>query len=338
MCAVLENDLMMFYILLWLSLLAQMECAQPYFPPQITFVAEYEFVNITYALDEINQRAFLAQNNEAPGQLRSYVMKHIPDATPDSPQSKYYVLIDSIQQAYCQYSTVWQYGSASAGQFFPQHWYGDDTYNISNYMLFNSKMIRPNDSAPDEDYWRSDYECTLDSGANAPCQEIFFKKDTEIPLRYRAIRHPPPMLNYQYSIDFHVISIGKPDDRLFQTIPKNWKDNCTDLDLRFECNNPTVLVDLNQSITIRIRLTTPPHKENGNDTLIARLQIDETLTVCFDCITWEPKEFYFNSDNFHEYQNITVTRVKIGSRTVLLPQGQDRGFQKVTKNETIFIL
>jgi hypothetical protein len=327
----------MFYIILLLSLFAQTESAQPYFPPQITFVTQFSNTNITYAIDEVNQRAFLSQGTNMPGQLHSYVMEHIPYATPDSPQSKYYVLLENYQKSYCQYSTVWQYGSADAGLFFPDDWYRGTQYEISNYISFRSEMILSNDSAPNEDYWRSVTDCTLDSGDVAPCEEIFFEKNTEIPLRYNAIRHPA-MLGYQYSVSFHVISIGKPDDRLFETIPKNWQDNCTDLDLSLEFDNPSVFVHLNQSFTVRIRMTTPPHKENGNDTMILRLQVDETHSICVDCITWEPKEFYFNIENFHEYQNITLTRVKNGFRTVLNPISQGGGFEKVTEEHYLYIL
>lgn len=71
-------------------------------------------------------------------------MKHIPYATPDSPQSKYYVLLEIDKKGPCSYTTAWQYGGAMHDPF-PEHWYYNFTvFKIGNYKEFNSKMIHSN--------------------------------------------------------------------------------------------------------------------------------------------------------------------------------------------------
>ena len=44
-------------------------------------------------------------------------------------------------------------------------------------------MIHSNNSSPDEDYWYANEKCEIQDGSKPPCQEIYFKKNTEIPLR-----------------------------------------------------------------------------------------------------------------------------------------------------------
>ncbi|CAF4204298.1 unnamed protein product, partial [Rotaria sp. Silwood2] len=66
---------------------------------------------------------------------------------------------------------------------FPLHWGNDSSYKIRNYVSFNSEMIHSNNSSEDEDYWYSNATCSTDSGDKYPCQEIYFKKNTDLPLR-----------------------------------------------------------------------------------------------------------------------------------------------------------
>jgi hypothetical protein len=86
------------------------ECAQPYFPPQIVFSPDNGAT--TFAIDEINQRAYKSVALNSTSRQTSFLMEHFPYAVPDSPQSKYYVqlLIDS-STASCKYGTYWKYGT-----------------------------------------------------------------------------------------------------------------------------------------------------------------------------------------------------------------------------------
>jgi hypothetical protein len=254
-------------------------------------------------------------------------MQHFPYATLNSPQSKYYVILEVYEKTFCGYKTAWKYGGVDKG-FLSDHWYNDDQFKIHNYIKFDSQMIHSNTSVSNEDYWYSVNNCTLDSGESCPCQEIFFKKDTEIPLRYRYIRHNP-MPTYQVIINYDVISIGKPDDRFFETIPKNWMDNCADLNLGLDLNESVPIVHINESIVIPIRLSSPPHRVNGNDTMILQWEVHKYGSECIDCITWQPKEFYFNIENFHQYQNLTLTRVKRGPQTIISPIARGGGFEQL---------
>ena len=318
---------MIYLSLLFFSWLTQTETAQPYFPSQITFIKEEAGRNYTYAIDEINQRAYYTQTVDFPDQLHVYAMKHIPYTTPDSPQSKYYVMLEVYQKEFCQYTTAWQYGGVTE-EYLPSHWFDEGKLQIGNYVMYAYEMIHSHTNASNEDYWYSSVNCTLDSGDPWPCEEMFFKKDTDIPLRYRYIVDTP-MQNYQFTHTYHIISIGKPDDRLFQTIPQNWMDNCTDLNLGLDFDYPTATVHLHESIVVGIRLLSPPHRVNGNDTMILRWEVYKDHSDCIDCITWEPKEFYFNIENFHQFQNLTVTRVKNGPQTTIRPLKQGGEYEKL---------
>jgi len=80
------------------------KCAQPYFPPQITFSSDNSQSII--AIDEINQQVYRAIRYGATGRENSYMMQHFPFVISDSPQSKYYVqlLVDSPSLG-CLYRT-----------------------------------------------------------------------------------------------------------------------------------------------------------------------------------------------------------------------------------------
>ena len=45
-----------------------------------------------------------------------------------------------------------------------------------------------------------------------------------------------------------------------------------------------------------------------------------------DCFTWTPNQFLFNSKNFQERQTLTITRVKNGPETTLIPIFNGGGF------------
>ncbi|CAF5016709.1 unnamed protein product, partial [Rotaria sp. Silwood1] len=109
------------------------ECApQPFFPPQIVFSPNDGRTII--AIDEVNQRAYQSLQYGATGETTSYVMKHFPNAIPDSPQSKYYVqlIIDSVPFG-CMYGTYWKYGGNIINMF-PSHWWVNRTsFKVDNY-------------------------------------------------------------------------------------------------------------------------------------------------------------------------------------------------------------
>jgi hypothetical protein len=159
------------------------ESVQPYFPPQIVFSIDNGQTII--AIDEINQRAYQSVTYSFdPIPQISYALQHFPYASSDSPQSKYYVqlLLGYSSLEPCVYATYWKY----AGNYFnafPSHWLNGSSFEIKNYLNFTYKMIHSNTSSPDEDYWYTNETCEIQDGTQPPCQEIYFQKNTEIPLR-----------------------------------------------------------------------------------------------------------------------------------------------------------
>jgi hypothetical protein len=87
----------------------------------------------------------------------------------------------------------------------------------------------------------------------------------------------------------------------------------------------TVKIDLNQSAEVQVWLITPLHRINGNDTVIIQWKPSE----CTDCFTWTPKQLAFNIENFQERQILTITRVKNGSQTNLIPIFHGGDFESV---------
>ncbi|CAF1484041.1 unnamed protein product [Rotaria sp. Silwood1] len=316
------------YFLLFNLWNLNVECVQPYFPPQVTFTREEGVTTDLFAIDEINQRAYYWHYIDSGDQLYAYVMQHFPYAIPDSPESKYYVQLDVYEPIYCEYTAIWKHGSGMHDSF-PEHWYyGGTSYNITNYIQFGSNMIHSNDSSNNEDHWYSENTCSLDSEEIYPCEEIFFKKDTDIPLRYVFV-DGHGFFSSRVTINYKIISIGKPSDKLFAKIPKNWMDNCTDRNLALDFTYPSAEVKLHENVTVTIRLTSPPHRIDGNNTMILQWKVDKTMSICQDCLTWEPKQLYFTIDNFHQYQKMVVTRIKDGSETVLNPIMKGGGYDKV---------
>ncbi|CAF0960564.1 unnamed protein product [Rotaria sordida] len=301
------------------------ECdPQPYFPPQIVFSPDSGRTII--AVDEINQRAYNTLGYGSTGRETTYVMKHFPYAIPDSPQSKYYVqlLIDSPPLG-CMYGTYWKYGG-NVFNSFPSHWWVNRTsFHVENYIKFKYEMIHSDSSSQGEDYWYANVTCQVDSGATYPCEEIYFQKNTQIPLRFTQVirqgwRIVQTITNYQ------VISMGKPDEKYFDSIPSNWTSICRDVMLGLLYYPQISKIILKQSTQVQIWLITPPHRINGNDTV----RIQWKPTECNDCFIWTPEELVFNEKNFQERQTLTITRVKDGPKTTLIPIFNGGGFDLVT--------
>lgn len=302
---------------------------QPYFPPQIVFTTDDDY---TIAIDEINQQAYQKLYYSSSEQQTSFVMKHFPYTTPDTPESKYYVQLSfsssSPTPSSCQYVAYWKYTTQYFNQF-PVHWWvNESTFEIKNYMDFSYKMIHSQNSSIDEDYWYANEQCRTESAEIFPCQEIFFKKNTQIPLRYtEVVRHGMQVV--QEVTNYQVLSIGKPDEKYFDSIPKNWSNICQDFNLGITCDPQEISIRLNHSSNIHISLTAPPHQIHGNDTL--RIRWKETESK--DCFKWSPEELYFNSTNFQKQQILTLTRVKNGPLTKILPIFHGGGFDHLSSDD-----
>ncbi|CAF4952652.1 unnamed protein product, partial [Rotaria magnacalcarata] len=60
--------------------------------------------------------------------------------------------------------------------------------------------------------------------------------------------------------------MGKPDEKYFDSIPKNWSLACRDVMLGLLYFPQTSKISLDQSVKIQVWLITPPHRIDGNDT------------------------------------------------------------------------
>ncbi|CAF3715245.1 unnamed protein product [Rotaria socialis] len=67
---------------------------------------------------------------------------------------------------------------------------------------------------------------------------------------------------------YRIISTGKPDEKLFDMIPKDWAYNCKDESLGLLHDPQTSKLDVNQSASVQIWLTSPLHRVHENDTVI----------------------------------------------------------------------
>jgi hypothetical protein len=308
------------YLLAFILFSHSGETAQPFFPPQIVFSPDNSRTII--AIDEVNQQAYKTLSYGSTGQETTFAMKHIPFAVPDSPQSQYYIqlLIDSSPLG-CMYGTYWRYGGNIFNSF-PSHWLNGTSFEIKNYVKFNYEMIHSNNSTDDEDYWYANTTCRIYTGQTYPCEEIYFKKNTEIPLRStRVVRQGWDVV--QQRRNYKIISMGKPDEKYFDSVPKNWSVACRDVMLGLLYYPQSTKIDLDQSVKIQVWLITPPHRINGNDTLIIGWKPSEFFT-------WTPTQLSFNSENFQERQILTITRVKNGPETKLIPIFYGGGFDLVT--------
>jgi hypothetical protein len=212
------------YLLSLILLKYLVNCAQPYFPPQILFSVDDGIV----AIDEINQRAYQSFSSGIKSSEDSYVLKNFPYATPDSPQSKYYVQLfeEYLPHSQCMYGTYWKYGGSTFNAF-PSHWSNGTSFEIKNYINFKYPMIKSTDSSAFEDYWYSNGKCKTDSEKIYPCEGIYFKKDTDVPLRSTQVIYDGWEIK-QYTRNYLVISVGKPDEKYFNSMPKNWSSICLD--------------------------------------------------------------------------------------------------------------
>jgi hypothetical protein len=297
---------------------------QPNFPSQISF--SYNDDQVFYAIDQINQRAYKTVHFGTNQQETTFAFKHIPFALPDSPESKYYVqlLIDSPPFR-CIYGTYWEHGGCTFNSF-PSDWAINRTsFEIKEYLQFSYTMIHSNDSSKNEDYWYANINCKVDSGETYPCQEIFFQKNTDIPLRLTEVVRRES--NVRQEVTYYTnVSIGNAIDKYFDSIPKNWSFACRDIMLGILINPQITEIPLNKHVQIQIWLSTPPHRINGSDTVT----IQWTAPSCSDCFTWSPKQLSFNIENFEEKQTLTITRVKnTSSQTEIYPIFNGGGFHLV---------
>ena len=313
----------MIKIFLCLTVLRVGSCTQPYFPPQIVFSPNDGVTTIV--VDEINQRAYQTITLSSYARETSYVMKHFPNSTSDSPQSKNYVqLLVDFPPFNCIYGTYWKYGGNTFNSF-PTHWVNGTSCEVKNYIQFNYGMIHSNDSSSDEDYWYANVTCNVDSGQVYPCEEIYFKKNTDIPIRSTRVARGGWSVN-QFTTYYTKTSVGKPDEKLFDSIPEGWPDACLDVMLGLFYYPQTSKLMLNQSEKVQVWLISPPHRINGNDTVIIQWKPSQ----CNDCFTWTPKQLSFNSKSFQDKQTITITRVKDGPKTALIPIFNGGGFNLVS--------
>ncbi len=75
-------------------------------------------------------------------------------------------------------------------------------------------MIHSNKDTGDEDYWYANETCQIYTSEIFPCQEIYFKKNTDIPLRSAEVVRRNWDLFHEIT-EYNLISIGKPDEKLF---------------------------------------------------------------------------------------------------------------------------
>jgi hypothetical protein len=292
---------------------------QPYFPSQMVFSPDKG--KTTIAIDEINQRAYLTYSVNSLMQNSAYIMQNFPYTVPDTPQSKHYVfLVTTSFINTCSYETYWKHGTYRLNQF-PSHWGNDSLYKIRNYVNFNSKMIHSNNSSKDEDYWYSNEICFTDIGDKYSCQEIYFKKNTDIPVRLVEVQRSP-FSSQRVITNFTIISIGKPDDKYFDSIPKEWYSSCRDFDLGILYDPTLIRLNVQESAKVQVWLSAPPHEINGNDTVA----IQWTTYQCNGCFTWTPKKIYFNRKKFQERQTLTITRLRSSERSILVPIFEGGGY------------
>ena len=298
-------------------------CTQPYFPPQIVFTTN--FGRTLLAIDEVNQRAFISFNN-AMDLDNAYVFKHIPFAPSDSPQNKYYtqLLVDRSKPD-CSYESFWEYGTMQYSAF-PAHWGNATTFHVGTFLQFEYEMIHSTNSSDTEDYWYANKACEVSTGQIYPCEEIYFKKNTDIPLRYTYMGRGRWGEIEQITIEYDVKSVGKPDEKYFDVDPANWSVACRDSALGINMQPQSLTIPVEQSNTVEVWLRTPPHRIHGNDTVT----IGWNITYgCTDCLILTPKQLVFNIENFQKQQSISITRVKNGSTTVFNPIFYGGGFDLV---------
>ncbi|UJR19080.1 hypothetical protein I4U23_022211 [Adineta vaga] len=298
------------------------QSTQPYFPEQVIFSPDNNKTII--AIDEINQRAYLKLNISNEDTDIAYVMQHIPYAKSDSPQAKHYVqliLNENNRNNLCSYLTYWEYSSNSFG-LFPFHWGNDSLYRIKNYLNFNYPMIHSMNSSKNEDYWYSNETCQIDTGEIYRCQEIYFHKNTNIPIRYLEVIHDDTQTIRRIE-NYTIYSQEKPSDIYFESIPKNWSEECRDGDLGISYD-PS-LKGLKESKKVQVWLPAPPHQINHNDSVM----IYWKPFLCRNCFKWTPTQLVFNGTNFHKKQILTLTRLENSAEALLIPVCTSGGYDDV---------
>lgn len=324
-----------FYLTVFLLQFQFFQCVPPYFPTQIVFRTDDGFI---IAIDEVNQRASRSSNYTSTEQAAAYVMKHFPYATPDTPESKFYVqlVVDSStspNSSDCQYAAYWKYGTEYFNQF-PVHWWlNASSFEIKNYMRFSSEMIQSNQSSSHLDYWYAKEQCRLESGEILPCQEIYFLKSTPVP-SYSTEVVRTGMRVVQQVTHYEVLAIGEPGKEYFDSIPKNWSTSCRDYNLGVNYDPLSVVIALNKSSRTRVSLTSPPHVINGDSTV----RIQWKLNGNEHSFKWSPDHFYFNEANFDKAQILTITRMKDDVIGTLVPVFNGGGFDKVPSDAYPLIL
>lgn len=313
--------ILLYYALLFLCM-RNVESVQPYFPSQIVFSIN-DGLKTIYAIDAVNQRAYKSSLSMHATNQTSVVMSKFPNTPSDTPQASHYVELTShTSPDSCSYLTYWSYSVGSTTEF-PSHWNnGGISYEIKNYIEFQHEMIKSTNESDTEDYWYSSERCQVDGGEIYPCEEIFFKKNTDIPLRYTRVLRIAFDVR-QVITYYEVISVGKPDDKYFEAFSPNWYNECRDDNFAVLRDPETVQIDVNESKNVQISLSNTPHRINGNTTVM----VHWNLTQCVDCITWTPQQFRFDSSNFQEKQTLTIKRVKKSTFGYLSPILQGGGYE-----------
>ena len=119
--------------------------------------------------------------------------------------------------------------------------------------------------------------------------------------------------------------MGSPDETYFRSIPEKWSLICQDVMLGLLFYPQSTKIVLKDNVKFEIWLLAPPHRINGNDTMT----VQWNSTKCEDCLTWEPSEMSFTIDTFEIKQTLTITRVKNGPDTTLVPIYHGGGFDLV---------
>ncbi|CAF1246722.1 unnamed protein product [Adineta ricciae] len=315
------------------------ECIQPYFPRQVTFLARenYDGKKNLFAIDEINQRAYQSWGKKSFDERRAYAMKDMPYMFPDPSQSKYYVQLTYFTPPPppgCHYGIYALDGLGFSFNVFPDHWQKHlDSFEILNYVHFTSKMIHSNQSKENEDYWYSDEKCRLSSGEMVPCQEIYFRRGTEIPLRTTRVDYNIVAL-VQKTTAYEILSIGEPDEKYFDSIPKNWTESCEDAKFGISYDGNSSYLYPGKTVLVQVWLRTAPHKVNGNDTL----RIQWTAHDDDKYITLTPKELVFNGENFSEKQTLTIKRHEGQAEAIFYPIFHGGGLEPVFTEKYSFTL
>ena len=174
------------------------------------------------------------------------------------------------------------------------------------------------------DYWYSNETCQVDTGDIYRCQEIYFHKNTNIPIRYSEVVLVDTEIIRRIE-NYTIYSMERPSDTYFKSIPKNWPEVCRDGDLDVSYNPNELTINIKQSAKVEVWLPAPPHQIHNNDTVI----IYWKPFLCEHCFKWTPTELIFNSTNFEKRQILTITRVEDSEEALLIPVCTGGGFDKV---------